>query len=65
MPLHDHPNMGVFFRMLFGRLNYRSYDKLDEKFRYNKFSLDEYQELLSKKKRIGCKLTVDTMISGD
>jgi hypothetical protein len=42
MPLHDHPNMCVFFRMLFGRLNYSSYDKIDEKFRYNKFSLDEY-----------------------
>ena len=46
MPLHDHPNMCVFFRMMFGRLNYRSYDKLDEKFRYNKFSMDEYAELI-------------------
>ena len=46
MPLHDHPNMCVLFRMMFGRLNYRSYDKIDEKYRYNQFSLDEYQELL-------------------
>lgn len=57
MPLHDHPNMCVFFRMMFGRLNYRSYDKVDEKFKYNKFSLDEYQELLAQKKRIGAKLS--------
>ena len=64
MPLHDHPNMCVFFRMLFGRLNYRSYDKLDDKFRYNRFSLDEYQELLSQKRRIGAKLAVETTLSG-
>jgi len=57
MPLHDHPNMCVFFRMMFGRLNYRSYDKIDDKFRYNKFSLNEYQELLEIKKRIGAKLS--------
>ena len=56
MPLHDHPNMCVFFRMLFGRLNFRSYDKIDEKYRYNQFSLDEYQELLVSKKLIGAKL---------
>ena len=42
--------------MMFGRLNYRSYDKIDEKFRYNQFSLDEYHELLENKKRIGAKL---------
>ena len=42
MPLHDHPNMCVFFRMMFGKLKYRSYDKIDEKFKYNKFSLLEY-----------------------
>jgi hypothetical protein len=42
--------------MLFGRLNFRSYDKIDEKYRYNQFSLDEYQELLESKKLIGAKL---------
>ena len=47
MPLHDHPNMCVFFRMLFGKLNVQTYDKVDEKFRYNKFSLDEYYEMLA------------------
>lgn len=35
MPLHDHPNMSVFFRLLFGELNYTGYDKLEDKFRYN------------------------------
>lgn len=43
MPLHDHPNMCVFFRMLFGKLNYRSIDKVDTKYQYNMFSQDEYQ----------------------
>lgn len=56
MPLHDHPNMCVFFRMMFGRLNFRSYDKIEEKYRYNQFSLNEYQELLESKKLIGAKL---------
>lgn len=64
MPLHDHPNMCVFFRMMFGRLNYRSYDKVDEKFRYNKFSMDEYTELLEQKKLIGVKKATETVLSG-
>lgn len=64
MPLHDHPNMCVYFRMLFGKLNYQSYDKVDERFRYNKFSLDEYYELIEQKKRIGVKLTTETTLSG-
>ena len=33
MPLHDHPNMSVFFRLVFGGLRYHSYDKLDSKFK--------------------------------
>jgi len=41
--------MCVFFRMLFGKLNYKSYDKIDEKFKYNQFSIDEYQEMLERK----------------
>ena len=64
MPLHDHPNMCVFFRMMFGKLNYRGYDKLDEKFRYNKFSLDEYHELLDQKKRIAAKVSMRAMLHG-
>ena len=35
MPLHDHPNMSVYFKLLFGKLNMTAYDKIDEKFRYN------------------------------
>jgi quercetin dioxygenase-like cupin family protein len=40
MHLHDHPNMSVFFKLLFGGLNYSGYDKLDDNFKYNKFSSD-------------------------
>ena len=64
MPLHDHPNMCVFFRMMFGKLNYKSYDKIDEKFKYNMFSNDEYNEILENKKRIGAKLVNKTVLSG-
>lgn len=62
MPLHDHPNMCVFFKLLFGKLNHRGYDKLDEKFKYNKFSLDEYQELLETKKEIQIKPVSSTEV---
>jgi len=62
MPLHDHPNMCVFFRMLFGKLDYRSYDKLDEKFRYNDFSFDEYHELLEKSNPIPLTCILDRRI---
>lgn len=46
MPLHDHPNMSVYFKLLFGRLNMTVYDKMADKFKYNDFSNDEYTELL-------------------
>ena len=46
MPLHDHPNMSVFFKLMFGKLSYHSYDKVDKKFQYNQFSNDEYSEIL-------------------
>jgi hypothetical protein len=57
MPLHDHPNMSVFFRLVFGELRYNGYDKLDEKFKYNEFSSDEYAELLANKTAIKAKRT--------
>ena len=63
MPLHDHPNMAVFFRLVFGELNYRSYDKLDEKFKYNQFADDEYAEMIDSKKRIQAKKTKPMTIS--
>lgn len=35
MPLHDHPNMSVYFKLMFGKLSYNSYDKIDPKYQYN------------------------------
>jgi len=62
MPLHDHPNMSVYFKLMFGKLNYTSYDKVDPKFRHNDFSLDEYMEILENKKTILAKRsTVKTL----
>ena len=55
MPLHDHPNMSVFFRLVFGNLSYRAYDKIDEKFKYNDFVDDEYHEILEAKTRVKAK----------
>jgi hypothetical protein len=40
----------VTIKLLFGKLNYTSYDKVDDKFKYNQFSNDEYEELLETKK---------------
>jgi hypothetical protein len=57
MHLHDHPNMSVFFKLLFGGLDYTGYDKLDEKYKYNQFSEDEYEEMLQNKKVIKAKVT--------
>ena len=57
MPLHDHPNMGVFFRLMDGELEYTSYDKLDPKFKYNDFAGDEYMEMIETKKRVSAKKT--------
>ncbi len=57
MPLHDHPNMSVFFRLVFGELKYHGYDKLNEKYKYNDFSAMEYQEMLNNKMRIQAKRT--------
>ena len=50
MPLHDHPNMSVYFKLMFGKLKYTAYDKIEDKFKYNQFSNDEYEELISSKK---------------
>ena len=52
MPLHDHPNMSVFFRLVFRELAYHSYDKLDDKLKYNDFSSEEYAQFLATKKVI-------------
>lgn len=48
MPLHDHPNMSVYFKLLFGELDYYSYDKVENKYRYNEFeSHQEYEKILN------------------
>lgn len=65
MHLHDHPNMSVYFRMLFGQLAYRGLDKIDEKYKYNKFSCDEYAEILDSHKVIDVKIVNETVLSGD
>ena len=65
MPLHDHPNMSVFFRLVFGELKYHGYDKIDEKFKYNDFSSDEYLELLANKTAIKAKKTRQMNIKKD
>lgn len=50
MPLHDHPNSMVFFNVLFGKLIYLSMDKLDDKYKYNDFSEEEYLDFIINKK---------------
>jgi quercetin dioxygenase-like cupin family protein len=52
MPLHDHPNMSVYFKLMFGRLNMTIYDKNTSKYRYNDFSNDEYAELIETKQKV-------------
>lgn len=65
MPLHDHPNMSVFFRLVYGKLNYVGYDKLDDKFKYNDFADDEYAELLGTHKVIAARKTRPMTIKKD
>lgn len=55
MPLHDHPNMSVYFKLMFGSLEFQQYDKADSKYRYNQLSNDEYDELIETKARIPAK----------
>lgn len=65
MPLHDHPNMSVFFRLVYGGLDYVGYDKIEEKFKYNQFSENEYAELLESKHTIQAKKTKQMKIQPD
>lgn len=64
MPLHDHPNMSVFFRLMFGKLKYVSFDKLDTKFKYNEFAGDEYAEMLENKRVIKARKTRQFILKG-
>ena len=38
-----------------GNLHYRAYDKVDDKYKYNEFAVQEYDELLMNKERIQAK----------
>jgi hypothetical protein len=62
MPLHDHPNMSVYFKLMFGKLNYHVFDKVDEKFRYNQLSDMEYQELMETKAKISAKKSAPKLL---
>ena len=62
MPLHDHPNMSVYFKLIFGKLSYHSYDKVDDKFKYNRFSEDEHAELLESYSLIDAKKSRQKML---
>ena len=42
MPMHDHPNKTVLFNMFYGKFQYTAYDKIDDKYRYNDFTEEEY-----------------------
>ena len=64
MPLHDHPNMSVFFRLMFGQLKYTGYDFVEDKFKYNNFSNDEYHELLENKSVIKAKKSALMTLNG-
>ena len=64
MPIHDHPNMSVYFKLMFGKLAMTTYDKVDSKYRYNQLSNDEYDELLETKARITAKRSSLKMLDG-
>lgn len=62
MPIHDHPNMSVYFKLMFGELKYTQYDKVADKYRYNQFSNDEYDEILETKRQVHAKKTNEKII---
>ena len=62
MPLHDHPNMSVYFKLMFGKLNMTTYDKVEHKYKYNQFSNDEYTEILETKKWITANKTKNIIL---
>merc|ERR1712096_110592 len=39
-------------KLMFGKLNMTIYDQCEDKFKYNQFSSDEYDELLQTKQRV-------------
>ena len=65
MPLHDHPNMSVYFKLMFGKLNYSTFDKIDTKYKYNQLSEMEYQELLESKAKIPAKKSAPKLLEAN
>ena len=65
MPLHDHPNMSVYFKLMFGKLRYHQFDKINDKFKYNSFSSDEYTELLETKKEVEAIKTKESIVTAE
>ena len=65
MPIHDHPNMSVYFKLMFGKLNYTQFDKIDDKYKYNQFSNDEYEEILTTKKQVHANKRHNIIEGGD
>ena len=65
MPLHDHPNMSVYFKLMFGALEYQQFDKVESKYRYNDLSNDEYAELIETKARIPAKKHAPQLMTGN
>jgi len=64
MPLHDHPNMSVYFKLMYGKLSYFAYDKIDPKHKYNQFTEDEYSEILETNMIIDAKKSKKKLIGG-
>lgn len=65
MPLHDHPNMCIFFQMFRGKLRYSNLDKLDSKFKYNRLTDSEYQEYLEQQREISAKINSSATLEGN
>ena len=62
MPLHDHPNMSVYFMLMFGKLNYSTFDNVGDKYKYNQLSEDEYTELIEKQAKIPAKKSAPKLL---
>lgn len=62
--MHDHPNKVVLFNMYFGEFEYISYDKLEDKYRYNQFTDEEYDQMTSSKFEIEAQIQKNFTIKG-
>ena len=63
MPLHDHPNMSVYFKLMFGKLRSHQLDKIDSKYKYNDFTLEEYMELIETNKVVKATKTKESFVN--